>query len=409
MSVNHSWPSRRFRIRANGNGVVWSVRALLAVVLIASGACAAFLISPEPTPGELDSTSVHAVAVRASSESYDDSRDVKVTVTPGSGQNVTFPTSGVVTSIDCTAGATIASGTSFVSVDGVPLLALATDTPPYRDLTSGVKGDDARSLNDALRTLGYAAPNGNMVTWNTITAFNRAAGKVGAAQVDAADGWTITPESFVWLDAPSATLVSCQTAKGSTIAAGGAMMTVRTQPARATVAAPSDETVTGKRVLVVDDQPYDLPAADGAGAIALRDPSVIAAIVGSDAYRSAASSATSGSGSSDSSASSSGESGADSGGATVDGGSSDSQTTATAPSATVTVTLTSRLQHPVTVWDVPPSSIYGLNGTGGCVVSDGKNRHVTIVASELGKTKVTVAGNGRLGRVLAEPAGSRTC
>ena len=81
-------------------------------------------------------------SITAAKSRFDDARDVTVTVHTGTGRTVASPKSGTITAYGCAPGQTIDSGTSFIAVDEVPLLALHTAVPPFRDLQSGMRGRD---------------------------------------------------------------------------------------------------------------------------------------------------------------------------------------------------------------------------------------------------------------------------
>ncbi|MCA5891938.1 hypothetical protein LEP48_01055 [Isoptericola sp. NEAU-Y5] len=57
------------------------------------------------------------------------------------------------------------------------------------------------------------------------------------------------------------------------------------------------------------------------------------------------------------------------------------------PSAQLTVQV--RLGEPVRVVAVPPSALYGLDGTAACLLADGVPLPVEVVASELGQSLVS--------------------
>ncbi|MDR0416449.1 MAG: hypothetical protein LBH76_03880, partial [Propionibacteriaceae bacterium] len=81
---------------------------------------------------------------------YDDARTVTLTLTAGPEQRFQTPRSGRVTSSACAAGAEFISGGSALSVDGVPVLGLATAVPLWRDLALGDAGPDVAALGAEL-------------------------------------------------------------------------------------------------------------------------------------------------------------------------------------------------------------------------------------------------------------------
>lgn len=157
-----------------------SVVALLVVIALAAGVGCGFLLVRPAIPQSLRSSTASG-SITAAKSRFDDARDVTVTVHTGTGRTVASPKSGTITAYGCAPGQTIDSGTSFIAVDEVPLLSLHTAVPPFRDLQSGMRGRDVAALNAELRRLGYAAPDGDAMTWDTILAYNALADTVGAA------------------------------------------------------------------------------------------------------------------------------------------------------------------------------------------------------------------------------------
>lgn len=357
--------------------VAGSVVALLVVVALAIGACGGFLAARSMLPPSVVS-STQAGRMQPTQSQYDDSRNVTVTLSSSQGQTVTSPTGGVVTSVTCAAGAQANSGGTFLSLDSVPQLALHTDVPLWRSLTSGTRGEDAQGLNNALRRLGYAAPAGDTMTWATITAYNQLVANVGAAKLTAEGGWAITPASFIWLERDSATIESCTVRQGQQLTPGATVLTTRAAPVAATLTLPTDDLQPGDRALAVGDQRFDVAA----GTTQITDAGMLQAIMASQEYQIAVLQAQGGA--------SGGSGGA--GGSGVGGGGAPS-------AAAISVKFPWALKTPVEVWELPPSALYDAKGTEACVLSDGKPTGVGIVASELGKTKVTVDGGGVLGMV----------
>lgn len=157
---------------AGRNTVSVSVAVLLALVMLAAGVCGGFLLTREPEPAAFESTT-RAGTLVVQSEPYDDERSVTVTVERSESGSVAAPVGGVVTELrQCASGSSIESGSAFIAVDGQPQLALYLRTPPYRMMTSGMKGGDVAALNAELRRLGYTAPDSDVMTWDTVKAFN---------------------------------------------------------------------------------------------------------------------------------------------------------------------------------------------------------------------------------------------
>lgn len=61
---------------------------------------------------------------------------------------------GTVTSLPVSTTGTVSHGETVAHVDGVPIIALTTDEPFHRDLASGDRGEDVRTLLELLGTMG---------------------------------------------------------------------------------------------------------------------------------------------------------------------------------------------------------------------------------------------------------------
>lgn len=376
--------SRKER-RAARNGVSVSIVILLALVMLAVGVGGGFLLTRSQIPPSLVSAT-KATTVKVASARFDDSRSVALTVALGESSTVTSPVSGTITGTSASAGTTIYSGGTVFNVDAKPILALHTDVPLYRTLTSGTQGTDAAGLNAALRRLGYAAPDSDWMTWDTIAAYNALADSEGAARINADGGWSIGPGSFVWLPADSVTVKQSSIAVGRQITAGADLFTTAAIPLKATIPAAAGDLVAGDRTIAIGDQTFTVPA----GATELTDPALLAAINASVPFRLALLGSDQ-----------SGSMGAGGGSAAVSGGAS--------AGGTLSVSYDWKLANPLTALSVPPSAVYDATGGAGCVSVDAKPVPVTIVASQLGKTMVSVDGASAFDHVDVTPRTSAHC
>lgn len=400
--------TRKSRGGGARGGVTVSVFILLAAMLVSVGLGAGFLLTRSRIPQSLES-STSAGSMKVAASQFDDARSVQLTVTLGTSSTIVSPVAGRVTASHCAANATISSGGAPISVDAIPVLALHTVTPPYRTLTSGTKGPDARSLNDALRSLGYAAPDSDWFTWNSITAYNKLADSVGARRITKEGGWAIDPSFFIWLPSASATVAECRVSVGQQIAQGAELLVTSAAPVKATLpvsaaaassggasgaagsGVTSGDLVAGDRVLSIGSTTVPVPT----GTTELTDQSVLSAITGSTEYRMASLGSGSGQMGSGAGTGGSGGTGA-SGGGSSEGG-------------TVQVSYTWRLAQPIEAVTVPPSSLYRASGGKACVTVSGKPTPVSIIASQLGKTMVAPDGVGSFSSVDVSPASDEPC
>ena len=377
----------RKELRTARNGVAVSIVVLLALVIFAVGLGGGFLLTRSKIPPSLVS-STEATTVKVASAQFDDARSVTLAVSLGESSTVTSPVSGTITGTSIGTGTVIGSGGTVFDVDAKPVLALHTDVPLYRTLTSGTRGPDAAGLNAALRRLGYGAPDSDWMTWDTIAAYNALADSEGAARITADSGWSIGPESFVWLPADSVTVKQSSIAVGRQITAGANLFTTAAIPLKATLPTSATDLVAGDRTLVIGEQTFAVPA----GTVELTDPAMLAAIGGSVAFRLASMSGDSG--------------GAPTGGVGGTGAVGGASGTG---GGTLSVSYDWRLAQPLTALTVPPSAVYDASGGLGCVSVDAKPVKVSIIASQLGKTMVSVGDGQQFDHVDVTPRTAQHC
>lgn len=322
------------------------VVGVLGTTTVAATAALVVVLVTQPFAPEQVTTTAEATTASVTSEPYADERPVTLDVTVGDAVAVELPVGGRVTALPCTAAATIDSGTSPVSIDGVPLLALAMSTPPWRDLAVGDRGADVTSLQAELTRLGHdVSGDGTRLGTATVTAL-RAVAEANGLSVSRSGPLPMT--SVIWLSAPSLTVAACDVAVGATVTPGSALAHSPTPLIAAKVAVMPTQLAQGDRVVTVDG--IDLPV-DESGAIT--DPGALTALAAAPSSV-AADAARAG--------------GQDAG----------------------AITGRLRLAEPVTVAVLPPASIATDDGMTGCVQTpDGTSLPVSIVGSRLGQTYVT--------------------
>ncbi len=332
---------------AGRNTVSVSVTVLLALVMLAAGVCGGFLLTREPEPAAFESTTrAGTLAVR--SEPYDDERSVTVTVERSESGSVAAPVGGVVTELrQCAAGSNIESGSAFIAIDGQPQLALYLRTPPYRTMTSGMKGGDIAALNAELRRLGYAAPDSDIMTWDTVKAFNALAATAGTQGTTQERQWSIDTSLFAWLPQQQVTVKECQARYGGHVEQGADVLTTTSQPVRATFRRNDSSMLQGDRVMEVNGTTFTITdqTADST------DASLLSAIGASNEYRAAQQPSASGQAS--------------------DTAGSQSDTGQDTASNTINVTYRWKLAKALNVVSVPPAAMYDVSPDSACVVSHG--------------------------------------
>ncbi|WP_133120887.1 MULTISPECIES: hypothetical protein [Bifidobacterium] len=301
---------------------------------------------------------------------FDDRRAVTFRLTQSSASTLQMPQDGTLTSSTCTAGAALHSGTSMFSINDHAVLSLHTSIPLYRPLAIGTQGNDVRSLHDALRDLGYAAPDTDTFSSDSIAAFNALAEKTGAPLITADNGWSFNPAQILWQPASAMTIRQCPVRVGAQVHAGDNI--AQTAPIITNVAiirTPENadgQPAAGKRTVTISDKTFEIDD----DVTQMNDPAFLNAIAASREYQSM----LSGSGSGVSASSSSGAS---------------PQQSAAADGSSVDVIYQWSLAEPRAVSIVPPSALTGVSSGKGCVTVDGRPQQVTIVASQLGRSMVS--------------------
>jgi hypothetical protein len=145
-------------------------------------------------------------------ESYDGTRPASVTVGLAPGETLEAPSDGRITASSCEPGRPLGSGEPLVSIDGKPVVALATEIPLWRDLSRGTQGPDVQALQSELERLGFElAVTGRFdsETQAATRAFNNAAGRGEATEIPAS--------SLIWLPTPSWEVETCEARVGDSV------------------------------------------------------------------------------------------------------------------------------------------------------------------------------------------------
>ena len=356
---------------AGRNTVSVSVAVLLALVMLAAGVCGGFLLTREPEPAAFESTT-RAGTLVVQSEPYDDERSVTVTVERSESGSVAAPVGGVVTELrQCASGSSIESGSAFIAVDGQPQLALYLRTPP--------------ALNAELRRLGYTAPDSDVMTWDTVKAFNALAAHAGTQSATQERQWSIDTSLFAWLPQQKVTVKECQARYGGHVEQGADVLTTTSQPVRATFRRNDSSMLRGDRVMEVNGATFTITdrTADST------DASLLSAIGASNEYRAAQQPSASGQAS--------------------DTAGSQSDTGQDTASNTINVTYRWKLAKTLNVVSVPPAAMYDVSADSACVVSRGKPVAVHVVASQLGKSMVSVESGASLTSVNVPASTGKAC
>lgn len=228
--------------------------SLIAVItLVAAGAGATWVLLQPSTPADLEAGASAATAPVEAQE-YTDARNVTLDVKKAPPSKLRADTEGTLTRYDCTPGGSWNTGTSPVSVNSIPLLALHTEVPLWRDLAYGDKGEDVTALQRALINLGYSLSADGEFGWWTWTAYRDALKNVGGK----APNDTFSKSTVLWLPADTVTLSSCPAQTGDAVSkelvlaeAGGSLSSVSIKPMpTGLIAGPRHVAVAGATVPV---------------------------------------------------------------------------------------------------------------------------------------------------------------
>lgn len=328
---------RGIQVRARRPTITISVVLLATAGLVAVGVVVGAMFLPEPTPASVRSDSTDR-SIAVSEQSFDDTRSVAVKAAISRGAVLTLADSGRVTRTDCAVGASVKSGTSPMTIDDRPVLALATGTPLWRDLSMGSKGEDVSALQTELRRLGHAVePDGKFgaSTKQAVSALQRS-----ALGVSAPTG-SLSAASVLWLPAATVDLETCDASTGE-LFTGGRIASVGGELESLRLAAVPSGAVPGERIVRFGEA--TAPVNDDG---VVSDAKFLALVRASPTFQLSQSEDTTGA-----------------------------------------LTVDYALANPLDVAVVPPGALFAVLGTTGCVADGTTLIPVTVVSSSLGQTMV---------------------
>jgi hypothetical protein len=334
----------------------WGAGLLAGLVLFGAGGAAGFLLRPAAAPSGLAEPEDHTSAP-VTAEGYADERTVRVTfeVTPTSTLEIGLK--GRVTTTRCAAGAELRSGEVAATIGAVPLIALATEIPLYRDLEEGDHGGDVQALQRELARLGYGTAEDGEYGPNTADAVDALLESAGVARPKG----EVEADRFLWLPAATSVLDECQAPLGTTVAPGAPYGTVPGGLTGIRADSLPEGAVDGDRTMEV---------------LGVEGP------MGTD-------------------------------GAVTDRGFLDEVESTTRFAEVMAgdeaVTADVALTDPVDAHKVPPAAVFGVDGDRGCVESGDAVHPVRIVGSGLGATLVVVEGEAPEDVDLGPAIGAESC
>lgn len=340
--------------RERRTGRSWAVGTvgLAAVALLAAGGVVGAVLLPEQVSPSLDPAHGDRF-VAVSTESYDGARKVQLTPEVTESTELTVTDTGRITASACTPGAALVSGSSPLTVDDRPVLALATRTPLWRDLDVDARGSDVRALQEELARLGHSLKVDGVYGTRTRDGVKALMRSIG---VDRPSG-ALPIASVLWLPAPEVRTATCAVRPGDRLTDG-----VVAEVAGALASLEVTDSAEGEWVVRYRDVTAPVPA-DGR----ILDPTFLAAVEAGPELEVAVSEKGSGK-----------------------------------------IEVDYAWAVPADVAVVPPSAVISLAGGAGCVVTEGGPAPVTVVSSALGQTLVTFEGPVPA-RVDTRPAAGTTC
>lgn len=230
--------------RVRGRG--WAPPALVLAVVGLLGMLLGILVAGSAAPQDVRRPQpVTSFAVE--SVTFDDSREVEVAIDLEAGIEIVSQRGGVVTATTCPRSAPWRSGQAVVRVDGEPVIAIAADTPPYRDLQVGSTGPDVRAVEASLNRLGLLDTVDDYFGASTLQAWNALRERRGAASPSS----QLLMQQLVWLPQERLRLTTCSARLGQRIAPGQPIATTESQLTGLRIASVPPDLTPGARILTV--------------------------------------------------------------------------------------------------------------------------------------------------------------
>lgn len=336
----------------------------LGAMVVAAGTAAALVVTlPVDAPAALR-TATPATTVRATERTDADERQVQLTLDTGAPRAVVTTQTGTVTSSACSTSSPLRSGDVIARIDGVPVIALATGVPLWRDLTLDDRGDDVRGLQSAIAASGVEIAVDGVLGKRTVRAVQRFLVERGALRTGFPDD-LVPRAAFSWVPAAENTVRSCTAVVGATLGADAVLAELPAELRGARIESAPVDPVPGDRVLEVGST---AAAVDADGVVS--SPGTLAKLAALPEYAAAVASA--------------------------DG--------------VPTLPATWSLARPRTVQVLPPTALFAVEGSRACVQpSVGGAVGVEVLGSELGQAFVRAIDGRPLDRVRAVPDRRRSC
>ncbi|MCI0157049.1 hypothetical protein KNO15_10115 [Leifsonia shinshuensis] len=340
----------------------WSIVGIVSIVAASVAGAGVALWVPVPEPSAL-STPRPDTVVPVTERAFADERQAQLQVSTGPLGSVVAPRQGRLTALTCRSGDRISSGTTFATIDGGPVVALATAIPLWRELTAGDTGDDVRALQTELARLGQPVQADGVVGRATI----RAAGAVrGMTPPETRDLTVVSPVDFAWIPAHEVTVGECPGVVGTPVEAGAVLV--------------------GLPVAVVSARLSTLPLSAADGPRVVRIGSVSIPVSGDGAVTDAA-------------------------GLALIGSAPEFLAAGAGASEDTAIPVQWSLEEPIAALAIPPSALWDVRDGTACVMAaaDGGALLVAVLGSELGQSYVRVVQGRAPDAVRSTPPTGRAC
>lgn len=308
--------------------------------------------APQSVAGASDTSTVSVEPIH-----FDDPRQVTLVPSTAAGTSLSVMRGGVVTSLNCLPGQIANSGEVALSIDETPVPYLSLRIPLWRTLSVGARGDDVRSLQEALLAEGYKLSADGTYGKTTASAVSEFKKRLGMTEpLD-----SISPSDIVWLSGAPIEIASCSIQLGQTLT--GSTEIAETEPTVLSVSVEglSEVKAEGPRTLRFESATVTLK--DGIDQVT--DKTFLASLLSSGQYASWQQS-----------------------------------------NGDAKITATILLDSPIEAYVIPPSALIGNSGKA-CVVTDDSVVPVTVLTSTLGR--VVVESDHRLKTVTAPVSSSQVC
>lgn len=249
--------------------ISWTFLLLTTLVALCAGAAVATAVAISATDereADADTQQLLPVAV----EDFEDLAALEAVLEQADPTRLASPTGGVITRLDCEAGAEWHSGEVAFEVEGRTVTALATEVPLWRDLSVGDVGSDVSALNTELGRLGFDIVTDDVFDESAVAAVATLIGPPESGT--SAD---FSPERVIWIPHEHTLLGSCQLSIGESVQPTQTIATSEPTVSSLTLTYPED-VLPGLREVSINDATTTVNVESG-GENAIGDASIAAA------------------------------------------------------------------------------------------------------------------------------------